>query len=439
MKRFFKYAIAAMAAMTLAGFAVSCGSDDDDKNEVEITTPKGTDISVKVGETVTAEVAVRPAGTTLSWSSADETKATVKDGKITGVAEGKTTVTATAKGKSVTFNVTVTEKDNGGNTPNPGSVSELPRLIFDGDGDAIQEYEAKVPRTLTQFAIPEVGLKEEAPVFVNKDLSTIKAVVYGLKTKDFELTLVGCVSDKIANLLLANGFEEMTLEDGSTAYSNESLQVVYMAFPSVAANFQNLGCDQMGAFLNMNKGGGQQGGVTPDFIPQDTEFPILSVNPAAISDKIEAHEKAAGRTLTEGLENLGFGSPVSGFIGDCEHINFVMYNVSFRTQEGETILGMLAGAKGDRMKVLKPYFDKVLAGWQYYDQQEDQLCAWMSQDGWQIVILDEEGGKDNYAFDHEIQITSNTPAPQSAPRALRVHKALNISPLVSNLKMVVRR
>lgn len=437
MKRFFKYAIAAMAAMTLAGFAVSCGSDDDDKNEVEITTPNGTDISVKVGETKTAEVAVRPAGTTLSWSSADETKATVKDGKITGVAEGKTTVTATAKGKSVTFNVTVTAKDNGGNTPDPGEVSELPRLIFDGDVNAIAEYEAKVPRTMTQLAVPEIGLKEEAPVFVNKDLSTVKAVVYGLKTKDFELTLVGCVNDKIADLLLANGFEEMTLEDGSTAYSNESLQVVYMAFPSVAANFQNLGCDQMGAFLNMNKGGGQQGGGTPNFIPQDTEFPILSINPNDIVDDIVAHEKAAGRVLTKGLE-LGFGQPVEAFVGNCEHINVVMYGVVWNTGESQNI-GMIAGANGDRMTVLKPYFDKVLTGWEYYGKQEDKLCAWMSQDGWQIILTDTNGGQDNYAYEHEVQIVSNTIAQRSATKALTVRKAYNIKPLQNNLKMVVRR
>lgn len=295
MKRFFKYAIAAMAAMTLAGFAVSCGSDDDDKNEVEITTPKGTDISVKVGETVTAEVAVRPAGTTLSWSSADETKATVKDGKITGVAEGKTTVTATAKGKSVTFNVTVTEKDNGG----------------------------------------------------------------------------------------------------------------------------------------------QQGGGTPNFIPQDTEFPILSINPNDIVDDIVAHEKVAGRVLTKGLE-LGFGQPVEAFVGNCEHINVVMYGVVWNTSKSQNI-GMIAGANGDRMTVLKPYFDKVLTGWEYYGEQEDKICAWISQDGWQIILTDTKGGQDSYAYEHEVQIVSNTLAQQSATKALTVRKAYNIKPLQSNLKMVVRR
>ncbi|MFC4665158.1 Ig-like domain-containing protein [Falsiporphyromonas endometrii] len=435
MKRFFKYAIAAVAALTLAGFAVSCGSDDDDKNDVEITAPKGTEISVKVGETVTAEVAVRPAGTTLTWASADETKATVKDGAITGVAEGKTTVTATAKGKSVTFNVTVTKKENGGgDNPQTGKVNELPRLIFDNDEAEIKKYEEKVPRTMTQAALPEVGLQDPVPVFANKDLSTVKGVVYGLNNGKFDLILVGCSSSKIVDLLTANGFEAMPLENGSTAYINESIKVAYMKFPKVAQAFQDLGCDEMGAFMNLGESGGQQGSGTPDFVPNDKEFPILSINPG---DAVTAHEKAAGRTLTEGLE-LGFSKPVSAFVGKCEHINVVMYGVSWSTSDNKASLGMLAGANGDRMTVLKPYFDKVLEGWEYYGKNEAQLCGWISKDGWTIVVTDEKGGKDNYAYEHEIQIISNTPA-QNAPQALTVRKAQVIKPLKNNFQLVVRR
>lgn len=71
-----------------------------------------TTTSIKVGanETLTATVTPEGASQTVTWSSSDDTKATVDaSGKVTAVAEGTATITAkTANNKSATCIVTVT-------------------------------------------------------------------------------------------------------------------------------------------------------------------------------------------------------------------------------------------------------------------------------------------------------------------------------------------
>lgn len=71
-----------------------------------------TTTSIKVGanETLTATVTPEGALQTVTWSSSDDTKATVDaSGKVTAVAEGTATITAkTANNKSATCTVTVT-------------------------------------------------------------------------------------------------------------------------------------------------------------------------------------------------------------------------------------------------------------------------------------------------------------------------------------------
>ncbi len=75
-------------------------------------TSAGDATSVKVNETLQLSATVAPAEAKqkVTWSSSDETKATVSaSGKVTGVATGDVVITATAKeGVSATFNVTVT-------------------------------------------------------------------------------------------------------------------------------------------------------------------------------------------------------------------------------------------------------------------------------------------------------------------------------------------
>lgn len=72
-----------------------------------------TSVSLKAGETAQLTAVVTPdnaADKTVTWTSSDEKIATVADGKITAVAPGTATITATAGGKSATCTVTVAKE-----------------------------------------------------------------------------------------------------------------------------------------------------------------------------------------------------------------------------------------------------------------------------------------------------------------------------------------
>ena len=66
------------------------------------------------GETVELTATVKPdtatEDKTVTWTSSDEKVATVKDGIVTAVSEGKATITATAGTKSASCEITVTKK-----------------------------------------------------------------------------------------------------------------------------------------------------------------------------------------------------------------------------------------------------------------------------------------------------------------------------------------
>lgn len=72
-----------------------------------------TAVSLKAGQTAQLTATVKPdnaADKTVTWTSSDEKVATVADGKITAVAPGTATITATAGGKSATCTVTVAKE-----------------------------------------------------------------------------------------------------------------------------------------------------------------------------------------------------------------------------------------------------------------------------------------------------------------------------------------
>lgn len=66
-----------------------------------------TTATVPVDGSVKLNATVSPAGTAVTWTSSDDTKATVKDGVVTGVAAGNATITATAGTATATCAVTV--------------------------------------------------------------------------------------------------------------------------------------------------------------------------------------------------------------------------------------------------------------------------------------------------------------------------------------------
>ena len=104
-------ALLAVAALLFG--AVGCSDDDDDDIAVTGVTLDKETASIKVDEKVTLTATVAPADATnktVTWSSSDESKATVKDGVVTGVAAGTATITVTTEdgSKTAVCEVTVT-------------------------------------------------------------------------------------------------------------------------------------------------------------------------------------------------------------------------------------------------------------------------------------------------------------------------------------------
>lgn len=95
--------------------------------------------NVKVGNTITLNAVLTPDNAnnySLIWSSSDDTKATVENGVVTGVAQGSATITVTdsVSGISDTFDITITENTNS------EILEKYPQLATYFD-----EYEAEYP------------------------------------------------------------------------------------------------------------------------------------------------------------------------------------------------------------------------------------------------------------------------------------------------------
>lgn len=111
MKKMLRIAAALAALLAMTNF-IGCKNDDDDDGDVAVTEVKitSTVTEVTAGETITLTAEVLPADATnktVTWTSSDNTVATVKDGVVTGVKAGEATITASAGGKNATLKVTV--------------------------------------------------------------------------------------------------------------------------------------------------------------------------------------------------------------------------------------------------------------------------------------------------------------------------------------------
>ncbi len=80
----------------------------DEANVVKAIALSKNAVTVEVGDTVTIEAVTMPFDAPITWSSSDETKATVAGGVITGVASGSATITAVSGSASASVAVTVT-------------------------------------------------------------------------------------------------------------------------------------------------------------------------------------------------------------------------------------------------------------------------------------------------------------------------------------------
>lgn len=88
--------------------ATSVAFAPDEANIVKAIALSANAVSVEVGEDVTVKAVTMPFDAPVTWASSDETKATVVDGVITGVASGSATITAVSGSASASVTVTVT-------------------------------------------------------------------------------------------------------------------------------------------------------------------------------------------------------------------------------------------------------------------------------------------------------------------------------------------
>ena len=109
--------------------------------EVEGITLDKTEGILTAGNTVTLNAAVLPEevadDTTVTWSSSDEKIATVdENGKVTAIAAGEATITATAEGKSATYKLTVQAKKVVQNANKSSSKGNTSSSIASGSAPA---------------------------------------------------------------------------------------------------------------------------------------------------------------------------------------------------------------------------------------------------------------------------------------------------------------
>ena len=95
-----------LEATTPAANAVAF--EPDKANVVKAIALSKNAVTVEEGASVTIEAVTMPIEAPITWTSSDETKATVDDGVITGVASGNATITAVSGSASASVAVTVT-------------------------------------------------------------------------------------------------------------------------------------------------------------------------------------------------------------------------------------------------------------------------------------------------------------------------------------------
>lgn len=113
-------------ALTSGTAKIKVSLDGVVSNEIEITvsapatgvTLDKTTAEMKVGDELTLTATIQPDGSTgeIVWTSSDESVATVENGKVVAKKAGTVTITAKVGDKTATCSVTVTEKNDGGNT-----------------------------------------------------------------------------------------------------------------------------------------------------------------------------------------------------------------------------------------------------------------------------------------------------------------------------------
>ena len=128
-------------------------------------------LTLKVGESETLTPIITPENATnpnVTWSSDDESVATVEDGKVTAVGAGNTTIKATVDGKSAECSVTVTAPPEPEPEPEPTPPPYIPPTYAvtapetTGGTVTVSPSRASSGRTVTITATPDLGYELES-------------------------------------------------------------------------------------------------------------------------------------------------------------------------------------------------------------------------------------------------------------------------------------
>src|SRR5688572_22615151 len=94
----FTRTLAMAGALAFAGVLAGCGDDVTVGDDLSVTvTPTSADVAVAASVQLTASVTGNNSNKNVTWSTSDASKATVDaTGKVTGVAVGQATITATS-------------------------------------------------------------------------------------------------------------------------------------------------------------------------------------------------------------------------------------------------------------------------------------------------------------------------------------------------------
>jgi uncharacterized protein YjdB len=201
LRTFSPYAIAAVVAIVVFGFAfTACNGDggDEGAKSVAVTGVEldETSLELEVGKSKTLKATVKPATATdpsVTWESSAPDKAEVDaNGKVTAKAEGTATITVTTKdgGKTAECEVTVktpvpvtgVELDETSLELDVGDEAELTATVSPGTADQDVTWESSDPSVVTVTADPTDSKKATVEVIAESDVPvTITVTTVGKK------------------------------------------------------------------------------------------------------------------------------------------------------------------------------------------------------------------------------------------------------------------
>ena len=222
---------ALIAFAAIISFFVACGPKEEPLPEnVAVTgvTLNLPSLAIGTGLTGSLVATVTPSNATdktVTWSSSNNSVATVQGGTVTGVAEGTATITATAGGKSATCQVTVTK------TVIPVSSIEVDKgnlVVYEGRSEQLSA--TVKPDNATDKTI-KWSSSDETVATVDKN-----GVVTGIKDGYATITAEsGGKKDQCAVQVVVVIMESVTIEPAEiTAFQGDTVRFTAKVYPEDA-------------------------------------------------------------------------------------------------------------------------------------------------------------------------------------------------------------